>query len=164
MESYIEQLVEDLRAARKWAPVKKDRENMSDNDVMEELIEIDRIIDEEEEKPMCNIFGIDPVAFPPIEKLTYVQAELLAREILELWQYFNIDAVFPDNFPLYKLYPLLAGKFKKPFLYFPMGITGVEFCHYEPAECPFGSEYCMCKDVDIFSNQGNQTEDEDLSH
>ena len=29
-----------------------------------------------------------------------------------------------------------------------MGITGVEFCDYEPENCPFGDEYCTCKDMD----------------
>ena len=158
MERYVEQLIEDLNSARKWALVNKNRGELSDNEIMEELIEIDRIIDEEPEKPMHNIFGIDPDMFPPPEKITRKQSALIAAEILELWRYFNIDVIFPDNFPLSKLYPLLVKKFREPFLYFPMGITGVEFCDYDVSHCPFGDEYCMCKDhIHFIDQENNQT-------
>jgi hypothetical protein len=127
-------------------PVNKPQNEMSSHEIIAELEEIDRIIDEEPDKTMHNIFGIDPIIFPPVEKLSNGQAELLADEILELWQHFNIEASYPDNFPKHRLYPLLVNKFREPFLYFPMGITGIEFCDYDPSKCPFGNEYCMCKD------------------
>jgi len=149
MQKYINQLIEDLRAAKKYAPVQKDRLLMSDTEITEELEEIDRIIDEEPDKPLHNIFGIDPIVFPPLEKLTDKQAQQLAEEILALWGAFNIEAVYPGNFPKNKLYPLLIRKFKEPFMYFPAGQTGIEFCHYVPEECPFGNEFCMCKDINL---------------
>jgi len=40
----------------------------------------------------------------------------------------------------------------EPLLYFPMGTTGIEFCNYDTSECPFGEEYCMCKDLEIDIN------------
>ena len=145
MERYIEQFIEDLKAAERFVPVQKPHDEMTDDEFMDELYEIDRIIEEKPDKPMHNIFGIDPAAFPPVEKLTTGQAQLLATKILELWAAFHIEAVYPKNLPLEKLYPLLVEKFKTPFLYFPMGMTGIEFCNYEPEECPFGDEYCTCK-------------------
>lgn len=147
MQKYINQLIEDLRTAKKYAPIHKEQSLMSDTEICEELEEIDRIIDEEPDKPLHNIFGIDPIVFPPLEKLTDIQAQQLADEILALWGVFNIEAVYPEKFPKDKLYPLLVQKFKEPFMYFPMGQTGIEFCHYEPEECPFGNEFCMCKDI-----------------
>ena len=165
MEKYLNQLIGDLREARKRAPVHKPQNDMSGEEIWDELEEIDRIIDEEPDVPMHNIFGIDPIMFPPVEKLTNEQAKRLAGEILELWGYFNIDAVYPDNFPLYKLYPLLVDKFKKPFLYFPMGMTGIEFCNYEPSECPFGDEYCTCKDFEFYDDGlDNKKGGEDLPY
>ena len=146
MKRYIEQLVEDLRTAKQLAPKQKPQNEMNDEEIWDELTEIDRIIDEEPDQPLHNIFGIDPQSFPPPEKLTTEQAQMLSTEILELWAAFNIEPVYPENFPLEKLYPLLVTKFKKPFLYFPMGMTGIEFCNYEPKECPFGDEYCTCKE------------------
>ena len=145
MEKYINQLVEDIREAHKKAPVQKSIYGKSDDELLSELEEVDRIIEEEPDKPMHNIFGIDPIMFPPVERLSRNQAARLANEILDLWNKFNIDAVYPENFPKYKLYPLLVRKFSEPFLYFPMGMTGVEFCDYDAANCPFGDKYCMCK-------------------
>ncbi len=147
MKRYIEQLIEDLQEAKSYAPKQKAASEMTENEFMEELYEIDRIIDEEEDKPMYNIFGIDPQIFPPHEKLTDEQATLLSSKIIDLWAEFNIDAVYPVNFPLAKLYPLLVEKFKEPFLYFPMGMTDIEFCNCEPDKCPFGEEYCDCKEL-----------------
>lgn len=149
MDRYISQLIEDLKSAKKWAPISKPQDEMSTSDIIAELEEIDRIIDEEPDKPMYNIFGIDPIMFPPTEKITIQQAETLADEILQLWQHFNINAVYPENFPKHKLYPLLVSKFSEPFLYFPMGITGIEFCDYDSSHCPFGIEYCTCKDYNL---------------
>jgi hypothetical protein len=146
MERYINQLVNDLKAAKNWAQVNKPKNEISDSDLIAELEEIDHIIDEEPDIPMYKILGIDPVVFPPVEKLTNDQAALLAKEILELWQYFNFEAVYPENFPLHMLYSLLIRKFQEPIMYFPMGTTGIEFCNYDPNECPFGMAYCTCKD------------------
>lgn len=147
MKRYTEQLISDLKEAEKKAPKQKKTEDMTEKEFMAELIETDRIIDEEPEIPMHNVFGIDPKVFPPVDRLTTEQAKLLAEKILQLWAAFNIDAVYPIDFPLEKLYPLLVKKFKEPFLYFPMGQTGVEFCDYEPENCPFGDEYCDCKEI-----------------
>ena len=158
MKRYIEQLIDDLQAAKNLVPKQKPQEEMTSGEVWDELIEIDRIIDEEPDRPLHNIFGIDPSNFPPPEKLTTKQAQLLATEILDLWAAFHIEASYPEKFPLEKLYPMLVEKFKKPFLYFPMGITGIEFCHYEPKECPFGDEYCRCKEWELESTgEGNET-------
>ncbi len=158
MNRYIEQLIEDLQAARKFAPKQRSRNEMNEEEIWDELVEIDKIIDEEPDRPLQNIFGIDPASFPPIDKLTTEQAQLLSAKILELWAAFNIEASYPKNFPLERFYPMLVEKFRKPFMYFPMGITGIEFCHYEPEECPFGDEYCMCKEWSV--EMMNKIEDE----
>lgn len=147
MEKYITQLIEDLREAHNRAPVFKPREEMTEEDILEELQEIDRIIHQEPPSPFRNIFDLDPDIFPPAERLTSQQATALSEEILLLWAAFNIEAVYPHNFPLDRLYPLLIKKFREPFLYFPGGITGLELCNYEPTECPFGEEYCTCKEI-----------------
>ena len=166
MDRYIYQLIEDLNVAKKKAPVGKPQNTMSNYDIIQELEEIDRIIDEEPDIPMHNIFGIDPIVFPPVEKLSNEQAALLANEILELWEHFNLEAVIPKDFPKHKLYPLLVAKFSEPFLYFPMGHTGIEFCDYDTTQCPFGEKYCMCKDfnldVDINSFDENLKDKDEL--
>ena len=146
MHRYIQLLIEQLREAHSLAPLHKDQNKMSSNEIMDELEEIDRIIDEEPETPMHNIFGIDPDMFPPVEKITKEQTEALVDEILELWTVFHLGADIPENFPKAKLYPLLVKKFREPIVYFPMADTDIVFCDYEPDHCPFGTEYCTCKD------------------
>lgn len=147
MEKYILQLIEDLQAAREKVPYHKPREEMTEEDIMEELQEIDRMINEPPSNPFRNIFDIDPDIFPPADRLTPSQAHRLSMEILQLWSAYSIEAVYPCNFPLDRLYPLLIVKFREPFLYFPGGITSLELCSYDPSECPFGEEYCTCKEI-----------------
>lgn len=147
MEKYLEQLIEDLREAHSRAPQFKVREDMTEQDILDELREIDRMIHEEPPNPFKNIFGLNPDLFPPAHMLTSKQAEHISEEILFLWSAFNIEPVYPDNFPLANLYPLLVQKFKEPFLYFPGGITGLELCSYDPSQCPFGDDFCSCKET-----------------
>jgi hypothetical protein len=147
MERYITQLIEDLRDAHQRAPRLKPREEMTEEDILHELQEIDRIIHEDPPSPFENIFGLDPDIFPPVEMLTKEQANAIAEEILLLWAAFNIEAVYPAGFPLERLYPLLIDKFRESFLYFPGGITGLELCNYDPDNCPFGPEFCTCREV-----------------
>lgn len=164
MEKYIKHLIADLKIAAENAPVHKTPEEMSENEFMDNLEEIDRIVTSDPKYNMYDVFGLESDIFPPVEKLTTKQAISLADEILQLWEAYYIESLYPEDFPMEKLYPLLIAKFKEPFLYFPMGITGVEFCEYEPSECPFGEEYCMCKDEiddyqieDMFNENNNQS-------
>lgn len=150
MERYLEQLIEDLHAARKNAPVNVPQSQLDDQQILEELREIDRIIEQEHEKPMHLIFGIDPSLFPPYENLNEEQAANLAEEIIELFLHFNIDPVYPENYPKEKLYPLLIQKLNEPFLYFPMGMTHLELCNFESSKCPFENGYCNCKECGLF--------------
>ncbi len=147
MERYILQLIEDLREAHDRAPQYKPREEMTEEDILKELQEIDRMINEPPSNPFRNIFDIDPDIFPPADKLTHSQASRLSEEILLLWAAYNIEAVYPHAFPMDRLYPILITKFREPFLYFPGGITSLELCSYDPTECPFGEEYCSCKEI-----------------
>jgi hypothetical protein len=41
---------------------------------------------------------------------------------------------------------LLVSILDKGVVLVDLGIVGIEFCNYDPTECPFGSEYCTCKD------------------
>jgi len=48
-------------------------------------------------KSMSEWFGIEQYAFPPIYKISKEQAEQLTNAIIDLWQVFNIDAIFPEE-------------------------------------------------------------------
>lgn len=140
MERYLEQLIGDLHTL-----YRRNREVKRFSDPAAELSEVDRVIDEKPLITLSEVMGIDPAVFPDSEKLTEEQAAKLARNILALWKYYFIEAVYPENFPMHRLYPLLVKKFSEKCMYFGCisgGTTYIEFCEYDPAHCPFGREYC----------------------
>ncbi len=91
-------------------------------------------------------FGFKKEEFPQADKLSDTQLDQLTLAILRMWAAFNYTAVFPKGTPAKILYPLLCEDMKEPTLLFDHGNIGVEFCHYDPDDCPFG-EYCDCSDI-----------------
>ncbi len=117
-----------------------------------EKMKFDEIIKEVEqyvERPpsvtMFDHFGLAPEAFPPADRLTDEQLGALVRTIRRLWAAFNFTAVVPDAAPARVVYPLLWQRMGEPSMVATHGHIGIEFCDYEPAECPFGLEWCDCK-------------------
>lgn len=59
--------------------------------------------------------------------------------------HFNFTAVLPQSLPARLAYPALLKKMAKPAMLMKFGHIGIEFCHYEPPECPWGLVHCSCK-------------------
>ena len=101
-----------------------------------------------EETPRCTMFdhfGFEPEQFPPADKLTDEQLAELTEAILRLWAAHNFGATLPEKVPARVTYPLLIARMDEPAMLAEHGHIGIEFCHYEPEECPFGAEWCGCK-------------------
>ena len=98
------------------------------------------------QQDMYYHFGFRPEQFPPAERLTDAELEALTQALCRLWAAYNFTPVFPDGTPGRVVYPLLLGRMLKPSFVMTRGHIGVEFCHYEPAECPFGAAWCRCTD------------------
>jgi hypothetical protein len=97
---------------------------------------------------MSDLFGIDGHVFPSAEQLNEEQQKDIIDAILDLWLSFNIAADFPAVVPVTTLYNVLVNRWKgKPVNYMSVGTLHLEFCHYDPTECPWGMEYCQCKDL-----------------
>lgn len=111
-----------------------------------------------EPKPMQEWFGIEKSNFPPVEKLTKEELELMVDEILKLWHAYNFDAVLPEDLPVDIAYKVLVDYFDKPVAWISEGTVGIEFCDYDPENCPFPEEYCMCKDFENYMD--NDMEDD----
>ncbi len=92
-------------------------------------------------------FGLEPVQFPPENRLTDHHLEALNNAILRLWASFNFGTSFPDNIPPRTLYPLLLRQMQKDCVVVDYGHLGIELCDLNPENCPFGSAYCTCKDL-----------------
>ncbi|GEM_PF-430356 len=153
MQSYITQLLHDLKAAQNNLPPPKDYALLYPNHPAAHPKyegDLDYIIEWEmgDAQPMEELFGISPNALPPVEQLTNEQAESLCHAILELWQAFNILADFPDDVPAKLLYRAFRNYWiEHPVSYTSTGRLHLEFCHYIPEQCPWGLEYCTCKDL-----------------
>jgi hypothetical protein len=150
MQKYVTQLLEDLAAAKGNLPPKPNvRVLYPDHPALDFGLDY---IAEWECAPsvrMNDLFGIDAVVFPDANKLSDEQLSQLIEAILELWATFHFEAVIPDETPLNLVYSALVKKWREdPVQYVSEGVSGLEFCHYEPTECPWGMEHCSCKDFD----------------
>ena len=147
MERFIKQLMEDIKEAKKRIPSKPYYEAGPELEGIEYVLEL-------ENNPylkMSNLFGIEKNCFPPIEKLTNQQIDILVKEIESLWHAYSFYPVFPDNLPSKYKYKVMVDRWEEEVQYISEGNMHIEFCHYEPEECPFPQKYCMCKDFPAFS-------------
>ena len=134
MEDHVERLVNDLRGARH-------REGKSRPAAPET---------QAQGKPLptlAELMGVNPQTFPPADKLSPEQATHLTQAILDLWKDWNVEAVYPEDFPPPLLYPHLVAKFAGFRVHANEYVSGktiyVGFCDYDPARCPFGRKYCQ---------------------
>lgn len=141
MNRYIEQLIEMIRVAHHNKPAPR---KISFEEKMEEI----ENFWEENHPTMAFHFGIPQEYFPPIEKLEEKHFDILVPELLSLWQTFNYHPSFPEKLPNKLRYEKMREELNKnhPLLKGTNGILGIEFCHYDPKECPFPFEYCGCKE------------------
>ena len=147
MHNYLQQLLELLSGAKTRRPRPRELHLPDDMKGLEDVIDL-KMSMEEAEKTMEYIFGVERYYFPPAEKLNDEQLTLLVSAILDLWHEFHYEADLPVGLPARIVYPLLVDCWNRtfPLLRGTNGTWHVEFCHYEPAECPFPSEFCRCKE------------------
>ncbi len=113
-----------------------------------------------------NGFGIIHEAFPPVEQLTEVQAQRINQAILKLWEVNNLFAKLPEKLPSQLiLYRELRNMWQKgTFRLLPDGNTEIDFCHYVEGSCPWGIDFCTCKDEDWYNEEDDMNmEDNDPS-
>lgn len=142
MQKYLNQLIEDMHLAATRVPLSKIPEGTFDADYMEELEEM-------EDEPMSFWFGLEKEQFPSSDRLTTYQLELMAGELEKLWTAFSFEPDFPERLPAKRRYELMRDYLEHKCTYWPGGwIHHFEFCNYEPENCPFGNEFCRCKDFE----------------
>ena len=120
-------------------------ENM---DIEKSHAEMEQWLDERppSRQDMYYHFGFEQEQFPPADRLTDADIELLVSAVCRLWAAYNFTPVFPDNIPGRVLYPLLLKRMEEPTFVMTRGNIGVEFCEYEVEHCPFGEQWCRCKE------------------
>lgn len=174
MERYILQLLQDIEALilQRWrrcpphffragipepylTPPEGWEEGIDDDHIIDfdsniqmdmSFLEMEQWLKGNADSSMFYHFGLEPEQFPPPERLTDEQLDALTQALIRLWAAFNFTAVVPSIAPGRVLYPLLLKKMLEPATVMDFGHVGVEFCDYEPERCPFGIEWCSCKE------------------
>lgn len=153
METYIEQLIADLKEKAKTRLPIPDYRTLYPNHPAAEY-GLDHIIAWEcaTPEPFPELFGFPLEAFPPHDKLTEAQAEALTTAILELWAANGIAVVEPpegvSHREIYREVRAIWGSKKASPQ--PEGSTVTfEFCNYCPEDCPWDTEHCWCKDIEV---------------
>jgi hypothetical protein len=168
MQTYLSQLIEDLELASQNPVEVPDYKLLNPNHPAIEY-GLDYIVAWEcaPDVPMPEAFGFPLEAFPPHEQLTEEQAEQLNNAILKLWEANRIIADLPARLPSQLvLYKELRLKWQEQTVRFlPDGNMHLEFCYYVHGECPWGMDFCTCKDEEWYNDSldmGAETEESEL--
>lgn len=143
MQHYLTQLIADMRQAAVNLPAKPYYDIPPEAEGIEYVIEWENAI----AKPLQEWMGIAKERFPPPEKLTDDELEVMVDEILNLWVAWRLYPNLPENLPAKIAYKALTGFFDKPVAWVSEGEMIVELCDLDTDNCPFTKDYCMCKDL-----------------
>ena len=144
IQSYVDYLLEDIQQAERANDVLRNP-LADDADLIEHLMEVERFVMEDPPDNFGQICGLKSEQFPPMEQLSKTQIKTIVKAFLNLLYSWNLDVVIPRKFPEIEKYDLLVGLLNEKVHIVKNGTYHIEFCSYEPKECPFGV-YCDCKD------------------
>lgn len=142
MDKYINYLLADIAAATASLPVHV----MS----FEEEEEIPFITADEEAKGaprelLGDLTGLKPEWFPPADRLSESQIQLLAEALADCLDAHSFIVNFPAGLPAPVRYQVLLAELKKEVPVLQYNIWQLDFCEYEPRRCPFGEAFCQCQ-------------------
>ncbi len=170
MEQYITQLLEEMLAAHNLLTKNvDDDEQTSDDDDNEDIeahfAEVERYLSGEGRQEIGDLIGFYPEQFPPVEKLNDGQMKRVNVGFRVLMRSHNVEFSIPEELPVAIEYHLLAGSLKRD-VYVPLdgyrGTDNIEFCSYDVESCPFGSEFCQCKDVKFDDMDDFETNNDEM--
>lgn len=142
MQSYIDQLLELLRAAHSNRPSPRYLELPKEMECLRDIIDFEKSLDEDEHT-MESIFGVPQTFFPPENRLSDEQVNQLFNGIVELWRVFHYEADFrKGEFNKREQYTKLVEKWKEhvPVLRGSNGVWHIEMFDYEQ----YWDELKMC--------------------
>lgn len=151
MQSYINQLLEDIVQAQKSEDVDATFGDAEPQTIEDEFAEIDRWLEHEPEHTFSYYCGLEKEQFPPAEKLSIKQTQQITEAFMHLLFTWNLGAAIPKNIPPRKKYTLLISVLDEKTDIVNSGFMTFEFCNYDPPSCPF-EEYCTCKDFEDNTN------------
>jgi hypothetical protein len=145
IQSYVDYLLGDIQQAE--GNMEDSCVNVNnDTDLLDHFMEIEKYVLEEPLSTFGQICGLTTEQFPPEEQLTKTQIKSIVRAFYNLLHSWNLDVVIPKKFPQEQRYKLMVPLLDRNTHIIKNGTSYIEFCDYQPKECPFGS-YCDCKDA-----------------
>lgn len=146
MEKYLFQLITDIWAAHRPEETIFQPERQSLEEHFAELETWIAGINED-----MHAFGwhcgLESVQFPPAAQLTEAQMKDLVNALYRMFVSWNIATDLPLGLPVATAYRLLVSILDRRVTIVAHGFVGIEFCQYDPGNCPFGKECCWCKDI-----------------
>ncbi len=146
MEKYVSQLIEDILDAQRIEDEALEEEK--EFDIEDHFAEVERYISGEGEEQLGDILGFKKIQFPPVERLNDEQMQSISEAFVQCLFSWNITAEIPENIPISLKYNLLVSTLEKKVFMQISGFIHLEFCHYDVETCPFGLEFCQCKDFE----------------
>ena len=158
MEQYIKQLIEDLTEASQNIKPVPDYTLLNPNHPAIEY-GLDYIVAWEcaPDIPIEQFFEIPSETFPPSERLTTIQQTAVLEAILNLWEVYHIEVLFPDDAPVHMQYDYLRRLWKENTIqHIGEGCMTFEYCDYDPEVCFWGETYCSCKHEDWYKDENDE--------
>ncbi len=155
MQKYIRQLTADIRSAAQqedFNPITSGPPTSLETHFAEIEAWLENDLPTES---IGGILGLEAVHFPPAERLNRHQLRKVCEAFEHTMQTYNVSFDFPKRLPWKTRYQLLVSKLEDSVIICDDGFVTVEFCNYEPSECPFGSRYCTCKHYEAYMPEFN---------
>jgi len=140
MRRYIHQLLEDIKNAHRPRDQKK-----SEPTFEEEMEAVENWAQGRGQIPQSLSVqcGLSIEQFPPVERLSEEDIELIMDAFQEMVSTWNLAVDFPENLPLARAYPLLINILSREAWYLPGGTLHFDFCTGNAPDCEL-KEYCPC--------------------
>jgi hypothetical protein len=142
MQNYVNQLIQDLAAAKDNIPPPVNYALLyPDHPALD--FGMDYIVEWEmaKEQSYADLFGIKAEQLPPDDRLTDEQIEQILNAINDLFYAYNIGTNENRSAPRRLFY-------NEPIQHVTEGMITIEFCNCDPEGCIWGEEYCTCKDLE----------------
>ncbi|MGN6645697.1 MAG: hypothetical protein ACTHJT_04120 [Cytophaga sp.] len=145
MQTYITQLIADLKTAQSKAEHTINKQLIEDN-FEAHIADVERYLSNEGAQPIYEIIGFLPKYFPPANRLNENQLTTVSSALLECLSSWNICIDLPEKLPSALAYTLLVKSLQNKIVLQNSEAIHLELCHYDSEDCPFGTEYCRCMD------------------
>lgn len=162
MKRYLAHLLADLETAARHAPepssyaFRSPFRDDDDGDTRTDGLHVRYV-------QLSDLFGLQPDAFPPVERLTKSQVTEVLNALEKLWRAWRVSWSCPSRLTARRRYTIMVEwMYRETVRYHHDFGAEIDFCsHREQGICPFGStEKCFCKEVEAVDRFEMETWDE----